>query len=272
MRVLFLDINGVLTTAASKDLPSPQCVAELNRILAATGAKIVISSYQRLMDRDPAELIQGWSIRGEVIGQTPWLEEGAAWPGKNAEIQAWLDAAVSPPSSFVILDDDPIGNARHVRTNWQTGLTPDVADLAIAMFNGAEEPGVVFDSGQHRVQGASMLTNEEYENRKWSGFPALRKALSGKKLPQDYGLTSISHTMFDELRRLFEIATLTREHAAEVETAALSMESAKMERDLIELAHVLKGICGHFSSEADSMIDELHAIVATLYRLRGKSS
>ena len=136
MKVLFLDIDGVLnhcdTRSASpsdvEKLPipiAPECMARLNRLVAETGVKIVISSSWRLFacwqDLGPALLRHG--LVAEVISETPdlvndapWLErwrtrEGAPFQYERLErgweISEWLErhAAELGVEQFVILDD-----------------------------------------------------------------------------------------------------------------------------------------------------------------------
>ncbi len=134
MRVIFLDIDGVLnhcntrdsrTPTADEKLPiplAPECVARLNRLVVETGAKVVISSSWRLFarwqDLGPALLRHG--VVADIIDETPdlvndapWLErwrtrEGAPFQYERMErgweIREWL-AAHPEVEQFVILDD-----------------------------------------------------------------------------------------------------------------------------------------------------------------------
>lgn len=145
MRVIFLDIDGVLNntqTVTDADAPwrgpnpiadgsppwallipvDPMCVARLNRLVAETGAKIVISSSWRLFSRwedlGPALLRHG--VVADVIGETPDLVNDAAWlerwrtregapfeyerMERGWEIREYL-AAHPEVTEFVILDD-----------------------------------------------------------------------------------------------------------------------------------------------------------------------
>lgn len=132
--VIFLDIDGVLnhsntrsdvlpTTREPLPIPiAPECMARLNRLIAETGAKIVISSswrnFARWQDLGPALVRHG--LVGDVIGETPdlvndevWLErwharEGAPFSFEHLErgweIGEWI-AAHPEITAFVILDD-----------------------------------------------------------------------------------------------------------------------------------------------------------------------
>jgi len=93
VKVIFLDIDGVLNhcntrsnvlPTAHEPLPipiAPECMARLNRLIAETGAKIVISSSWRLFarwqDLGPALVRHG--LCAEVIGETPDLANDDVW-------------------------------------------------------------------------------------------------------------------------------------------------------------------------------------------------
>jgi len=88
VRVIFLDIDGVLnhcdtrsaiSPTAAEPLPipiAPECVVRLNRLIAETGAKIVISSswrtFARWQDLGPALVRHG--LVGDVIYKTKLYE------------------------------------------------------------------------------------------------------------------------------------------------------------------------------------------------------
>ncbi len=138
VRVIFLDIDGVLNHALTRlddvapwrreadeilRVPvAPECADRLSRLVAQTGAVIVISSswrkFARWQDLGPALARHG--VTGEVVGETPdlindqgWLEawrtrEGAPFNYERMErgweIAEWL--RLHPEvTSFVILDD-----------------------------------------------------------------------------------------------------------------------------------------------------------------------
>ncbi len=65
------------------------------------------------------------------------------------------------------------------------------------------------------------LTLEAYKERQWGSFPALRRALEDKKVPDHYyGFTSISDNLFDALGRLIEIGVLTSEFTHDIKEMA----------------------------------------------------
>lgn len=157
MKIVFLDIDGVLVTLESftkyktsgnHARAHPDCVSALNLILKATGARIVISSSWRA----PRRLgwfrlkFHEWGIhaaKSRTIGMTPDLPRynGLIWLGKERgdEIQAWLDEHKGV-ESFVILDDD--SDMKHlkprlVQSTFEKGLTPQLAEKAIALLSTA---------------------------------------------------------------------------------------------------------------------------------------
>lgn len=157
MRVIFLDIDGVLVTLESftvykvsgSHAPAhPDCVKALNRILRETGARIVVSSAWRAPRRLGwlRSKFAEWGIhaaKSRTIGMTPHLPRynGVVWLGKERgdEIQAWLDAHPEV-ESFVILDDD--ADMKHlmprlVQSTFEKGLTISHAEQAIAMLSSA---------------------------------------------------------------------------------------------------------------------------------------
>lgn len=140
MRVVFLDIDGVLVNRASIRRQSgrhacadPSCVAQLNLITDATGAVIVLSSTWRFDDAIK-ETIYGWGVTGTIRSMTPRLRGF----DRGIEIDYWLTTGSNSPESFVILDDDSdMAHLKYalVQTNMETGLTKEHADRAIVMLN-----------------------------------------------------------------------------------------------------------------------------------------
>lgn len=143
MKVIFLDFDGpiipllcyqqksgIFTPRNGKAWPS--CIEQLNRVTDTTGAKIVVSSTWRLGGFDDVKAkLAAWGATGEVVGITPVFRTI-----RGAEIGAWL--LENPEvTSFVIFDDDKdMGNhlPRLIHTPFETGITKDHADRAIAML------------------------------------------------------------------------------------------------------------------------------------------
>lgn len=152
MKVLFLDIDGVLNShdfwkrcqelgIVPDDKVDPLAVERLNRLVDATGAKIVVSSTWRLpyvWSKKLSSLIgriQKLGITGEIIGMTP--DHCKAY-GRGGEIQAWMDHCDEEIESFVILDDD--SDMDHlmgylVQTKMTDGLQDHHVETAIQILN-----------------------------------------------------------------------------------------------------------------------------------------
>lgn len=149
LKVLFLDVDGVIITAGSKacrdarmKAPDPGCVAQLNRVLLETGAKVVVSSCWRIgrTRMNMQRKLRSWGVECEVVGLTPNI----GLPGRGREIEAWLKDCIPEafqirPGEIAILDDcndmAPYMD-RLVRTDFRKGLTKAKADAAIRMLNG----------------------------------------------------------------------------------------------------------------------------------------
>jgi len=165
MQIIFLDIDGVLVNAVSLRSRSPHehsnadpsCVAALNRIVAETGAGIVVSSSWRIGQElaDMREVINlHFGVNGNVLGMTPRLTAKKISAGprgqlevsaeRGDEIDCWLRSAHPwPVESFVILDDeDDMGALKShlVQTNFTGGLTMQHADRAIEILATCARP------------------------------------------------------------------------------------------------------------------------------------
>jgi hypothetical protein len=158
MRVIFLDIDGVLVTA--RILKQPQgrqrcaddaCVAALNRLLEESKASLVISSLWRFCGLNKMKaILEFWSVNGSIIGITPDLTRVPTKKGqlyeavsRGHEIQAWLDEHPEV-SAFVILDDE--ADMEHlspylVKTEFERGLTFSDAEKAVNILCGPSQPG-----------------------------------------------------------------------------------------------------------------------------------
>lgn len=158
--VIFLDCDGVLANARSHtwefDETDPslfhhptnelaplerRCLAELQRIVEATGAAIVLSTTWRVDAGMRAFLVSALTPFAQVVGDTP---NGS---NRGSEVAAWLAAHPTVPS-YVILDDgheegfERAGlTDRFVQTVMcvpdepsAEGLTPALADRAIEIL------------------------------------------------------------------------------------------------------------------------------------------
>lgn len=149
--VLFLDVDGVLNCAGTKERNphgavgvDPTKAEMVRRILRDTGCQLVISSTWR-RDRDLVHHLWGqigaeWKDRW--AGNTPILDTRLAsglyaTVVRGDEIQAWLDNNPHV-TRFVILDDD--ADMKHLaphllRTHGCEGLTDEITAEAIRRLN-----------------------------------------------------------------------------------------------------------------------------------------
>jgi HAD domain in Swiss Army Knife RNA repair proteins len=149
-KVVFLDIDGVLNNhnwseEAQSCLIIPECVAELNRVLRVTQAKVVVSSAWRYMILGGAMTLRGFSymlqthgVRRLSIVDTTVADESVRTRG--AQIKHWV--AAHAPKRYVVVDDDEYDfamfNHPFVQTKKDEGLTGLQADRIIQYLNGGE--------------------------------------------------------------------------------------------------------------------------------------
>jgi hypothetical protein len=143
MRIVFLDIDGVLVTRRSffvrkGNLPTAGagCVEALNHITAATGASIVVSSsWRREMTLDQLRsVLADWGVQAQIVDVT---SDGLR--NRGAQIEEWI-ARNGLVESFVILDDqadfDDCLLERAVMTTEEIGLGENEAQSAIEILLG----------------------------------------------------------------------------------------------------------------------------------------
>lgn len=141
MKVIFLDIDGVLNVFVGYKAPIlPGPVGQLNRVLLATDADLVISSTWRHLVHNGHMDLFGFEFllrshgltAANVIGVTEDSSEGRGW-----QIRAWLIGKAV--EKYVILDDmidGQMAKMPFVCTNGSFGLTEADADKLIEVLNG----------------------------------------------------------------------------------------------------------------------------------------
>lgn len=150
VRVVFLDFDGVLNCKqyfeASPDHEDseagaldPLAIARLNRLLAATGALVVVSSSWRHL-RSIEQLTDLLCLRGftsTVHDKTGDAPEDGVWSQRGDEIQSWLGCHPEV-TSYVVLDDHADMDAvreRFIQTDSHGGgLLDHHVERAIAML------------------------------------------------------------------------------------------------------------------------------------------
>lgn len=156
MKVIFLDIDGVLVTRNSiiyqyLNFPddtsirfSKKAVKNLNKLIRLTKAKIVISSTWRLFHslEELKNIIKKQGIRGEIISTTSvekaTIEEGIP---RGQKISDWLEQHPEV-EQYVIIDDDIQADCIQfhpyncVETSYKRGFSPeDRFNEALAILN-----------------------------------------------------------------------------------------------------------------------------------------
>ena len=147
MKLIFLDVDGVICCNFQGRLQDEK-LFQLGRVCKATDSKVVISSDWRrqtkLKERIEAAIR---NLGVDCIGATPELSGmmDRSMIMRPKEITTWLDAwkVHTSVSAWVAIDDRDLltetgGQALHghfVHTQFGSGLTPDLADLAISLLN-----------------------------------------------------------------------------------------------------------------------------------------
>lgn len=142
-KIIFLDIDGGLN-AGCPDEPFvlPHCAQHFNRIVAATGARVVISSAWRAAVHAGEMTLLGFQrllrthrVQCRVVGVTPEARRASS---RGKQITLWLKEN-GPVGSYVVLDDDDLGIREEgqpfVRTDGGKGLTEQDAIRAIELLN-----------------------------------------------------------------------------------------------------------------------------------------
>jgi HAD domain in Swiss Army Knife RNA repair proteins len=136
MKVLFLDIDGVLNCPATRNprhfpyVVDRRLLARLQKLLERTGAKVVLSSTWRL---DPVGLFAArhWGV--PFIGVCPDKPRSP----RRKEILNWL-ADHPKTTRYAVIDDedDELDELPLFQPSGKTGLTMDIVRGAEAYLNG----------------------------------------------------------------------------------------------------------------------------------------
>lgn len=157
-KFIFLDIDGVLNSNLyftdkhqsqrynecrekyPEDIAWGLCnidskaVSRLNRLIEATGAKIVISSSWRF-DRKLQEIFTAAGVNTPIYSRTPFSNGKT----RGFEIEAWLSEE-KEPYTYVIFDDDSdmleSQLSNFIQSDWfEWGLSDEDVELAIHILN-----------------------------------------------------------------------------------------------------------------------------------------
>jgi hypothetical protein len=139
MKILFIDIDGVLNTTSTRNPRKLPYVAEkkfvvrLRKLLGACRAKTVLTSTWRY---DPAGLFSAKFHGIPFIGCTPDLPHKA----RREEIRKWLRGHPRV-TRFAVLDDedDGLDELPLFQPDPRHGLTPEIARAIKAFLDGHTE-------------------------------------------------------------------------------------------------------------------------------------
>lgn len=150
LKLIFLDVDGVLNNTIDSDrhyynergyFYSPNCVKVFNKVIEATGAKIVVSSTWRLgrTVEELKELFAWMGVKGEVIDKTGRNSSGI----RGVEILEWMRERDDIHSwnfkNYIIIDDDSDmllwQKDNFVHTKGTIGITEQDVEKAIRILN-----------------------------------------------------------------------------------------------------------------------------------------
>lgn len=154
MKVLFLDIDGVLNSIATfksrsrngRERIDPACVQLLDQVIDATDARIVVSSTWRFSGLDYVRhVLVRFGLRNAdaIMDVTPRLPAPVAADAaleRGLEIGAWLRGRQDVEAFAIVDDDADMGPflPRLVQTSFETGMTGDHTERLIALLNGTD--------------------------------------------------------------------------------------------------------------------------------------
>lgn len=135
MKIIFLDIDGVLNCETTKERHcgcigiEPAKVELFNKILEKTGAMVVLSSTWRLDAQSRAEVkkyVDYFDITPEIEGKS-----------RGKEIESWIEKHNVDKYAIIDDDDDMIHNQKRYffQTTFKEGLTANIANSVIKFLN-----------------------------------------------------------------------------------------------------------------------------------------
>lgn len=144
MKIIFLDLDGVLNNWYHPDLIDPKNVLVLKKIIKLTNAKIVLTTSNKYpFQRKKIKNIKGSYLEKyikilqnnglSIYDLTPYVEEN-----RSLEIKAYLKSNPNI-TDFVIIDDELVSPELlkyQVFLDWNTGLLEKHIKPIIAILNG----------------------------------------------------------------------------------------------------------------------------------------
>lgn len=186
MRIIFLDIDGVLNSWASFYKITTEKLQLLNSLIEQTGAKIVISSSWRIGSEDVKdfieknfkksnfrldnfkdvtnhECIENIFYNDNIIGLTDTFG-----PSRGDEIKRWLDNHSDDVESYVIFDDDTDmldEQLEHlVQTDTYYGITDREIHLATLILTNQFVPNKIRLNRELYYRYRKQLDREKLDN------------------------------------------------------------------------------------------------------------
>jgi len=149
MKIIFLDIDGVLNrhSYGTHIVLVDELVENLKKIMNATNAKIVLSTFWRGHPEYIKYILNNYEIDpSKIIGVTPGSDKSTLGKIYKSEVRSnqileWVNSNKSKIYSYVILDDREyaaLGKMqlnRFVKTHSNLGLTQEDVTEAINILN-----------------------------------------------------------------------------------------------------------------------------------------
>ena len=140
MKVLFLDIDGVVNRVGTRQSfrgfmgIDPFLASMVGKIILDTGAAVVLTSTWRHFQGGREEVDRHVYKTFDV---TPIADTGF----RGEEVKMWLDDHPEV-TRYAIVDDDSDFYADQplFKTNWQTGITDEVAQQVTKFLNRRDDP------------------------------------------------------------------------------------------------------------------------------------
>ena len=263
-RLIFLDLDGVICCNMHGELERPK-LAEVRRIVDATGAKVVMSSdWRRRPELKQRAEVTLASAGVEVIGATPQYAMYSRVRPK--EILAWLREFREPVAGWVAIDDrdlvleeggkpDFVGH--FVLTEFHSGLTPDLADQAIARIR--NEP--------ISRRATAAATNATRNSVARPSMPASTPASSGSSSPGSLATPPAAVGAAGKASKLSSLPALLRDSSLSHLEPFLGGETL---HSLLELLHDEAGgrvvLLGHLRARGVARIGDRQAVANALGR------
>lgn len=141
MKILFLDVDGVLNTHDRGGIYTltKSKLRLLEHVVRSTDCKIVLSSTWRLFHHAQVKLKRALAYRGITIYSTTTVDIFKNKQCRGDEIELWLSTCSDDITAYAIVDDDndmlPNQQSRFVQTNGLVGLTSEHCEKLITLLN-----------------------------------------------------------------------------------------------------------------------------------------